>query len=949
MKNIFKSLLALLCCGIAMVSCQEEMLSDAKIETDLTAISDVSAQNPADISVAVMSNTSWIVTYPQWVTSSANYGSGDAIVTFSFERNYKDETTSTRARSGEIKISGGGTLTGKGVTITIPVNQLGYTYVDPNPSLGGIPDAEEFVEFIKAANSGAPLTRWTDENGEVSLLADINLTGIQVDWQAIADATNVTNANNLCTIQEGCMPFNGKFNGNNHKITGFNPTVVLGANKSFGLFAVIEEATIRNVELEGTMTISGTNQSDAGMLVGTALNSTISDVKVNGKIVSAGTTAAKRFSLGGVCGYAGAKEDKGTLFKNCTSNVEAEIVGGSNTANGATCAMYGGIVGFSTTPNSATGHLFVTIENCVNNGNMNVTLGRCSGIVATANAGTILKDCTNNGNQVNKIANGRLGNVVCNVSNHCKLINCVNNGNIEATVTGYSGTVGGVFALMGAATASIEGGANYGTVTTLSTAGKYIGLIGANFSNLAYAKDIVVSGSIVVDGVARDINAGNYMEHIGATKEEHKALYTNITWSGAPAPEKPEVKVGINTVEDLIAFRDAVNAGSDLSKWQDENKVINLWADLDMSSVADWTPIGNGVFAGQAGDKTSSYTGAAFKGVFDGNNHILKNMKLKADIKGEGAIFGLFGIIDGATVKNLVMGSEIGDTGIFEVSSADGAAETGVITAVCFSSTVENCVNNIPVHCLGAKSTDNKRMTCGMVGFLYGTDEAGKASVLRKLINNAPVTAETGVNTKNGATSVQVGAIAGFANGLSKENPILVIECVNNGKMTSTTGRTSGIVASCNRGTRLEKCTNNGSQMNTYSASGGGRIGNVTCLLSANCSMADCVNNGDAVTSNAATHIGGLVALMNGKSEITGGGNYGKIIGDLATYHGTLVANINEPGKMDSVIAGGGYGKYNGGTYEMVTITAENYMKYIGSIKSGFEDKVTNIIFQAAQ
>ncbi len=929
MKNIFKSLLALLCCGIAMVSCQEEMLSDAKIETDLTAISDVSAQNPADISVAVMSNTSWIVTYPQWVTSSANYGSGDAIVTFSFERNYKDETTSTRARSGEIKISGGGTLTGKGVTITIPVNQLGYTYVDPNPSLGGIPDAEEFVEFIKAANSGAPLTRWTDENGEVSLLADINLTGIQVDWQAIADATNVTNANNLCTIQEGCMPFNGKFNGNNHKITGFNPTVVLGANKSFGLFAVIEEATIRNVELEGTMTISGTNQSDAGMLVGTALNSTISDVKVNGKIVSAGTTAAKRFSLGGVCGYAGAKEDKGTLFKNCTSNVEAEIVGGSNTANGATCAMYGGIVGFSTTPNSATGHLFVTIENCVNNGNMNVTLGRCSGIVATANAGTILKDCTNNGNQVNKIANGRLGNVVCNVSNHCKLINCVNNGNIEATVTGYSGTVGGVFALMGAATASIEGGANYGTVTTLSTAGKYIGLIGANFSNLAYAKDIVVSGSIDVDGVARDINAGNYMEHIGATKEEHKALYTNITWSGAPAPEKPEVKVGINTVEDLIAFRDAVNAGSDLSKWQDENKVINLWADLDMSSVADWTPIGNGTFNG------SAVTGSAFKGVFNGNGHSVKNVKIKIEKAVDHAAVGLFGIVNDGTVKNVV----VGEGSSYDVTGSDAVALCsvgGVVGVLVGNSVVDACVNKAAIHV--NQFVVKTYAEGGVVGHAYS---GGEDVLIKNCENYGKLTSVT-KSTNNGWNGLQIGGILGAANASANDKYYVTVQDSKNfGVIDGEAARIGGIAGVLNKAGVVSGCVNNGDLSNSNVVTNN-RNGGIVGLMQNISKIEYSTNNGKVVfdvegdTTNG--YVGGIVGQTGHNNDVIDGcENKGTLLSDIikgeanAKFITAIVANSNSKTvTIKNCRVGGKIGPYKeDATYKVMDITADNFADYI--------------------
>lgn len=523
MKQIFKSIVALLCCGALFASC-EQVAPQVELSADLTSI-EVEAQNPEEVAVTLKANTSWLLTTPKWVSASATYGSGDAILTFAVESNYKNETTTTLARQGEIVISGGGALTGKGAVVTIPITQQGYTYVDPNPSLGGIPDADEFVDFIKAANSGGPLKRWTNENGDVVLLADINLAGAAVDWQAMADETDVTNSNNDCAVNG--TPFTGVFDGDNHKITGFNPTVVLGTNKTFGLFCAISGATIKNVVLEGTMNVSATGQSDAGMLVGTAYNSTIRNVTINGKIVSTGSTVAKRYALGGVCGYAFAVNDLNTVIENATVNVEVDAVGGTNQANGATCAMYGGIVGFATTPKSI-GNFSVIIKDCTNNGDMKVQLGRCSGILATANSGTTLQGCTNNGDQVNTIANGRLGNVVCNLAYNSHIHDCVNNGDLDATVEGYKGTAGGIFALAGDATSTISGGGNYGTIKTLSTAGKYIGLLWANHNAAIPTSGMIASGRIIVDGVEREINASNYMENLGSIKNPDSV--TNITW-----------------------------------------------------------------------------------------------------------------------------------------------------------------------------------------------------------------------------------------------------------------------------------------------------------------------------------------------------------------------------------------------------------------------------------
>ena len=518
--------MAILTAAAVLASCSKELEVVKTMTTDVNAVTDVAASNPAEISVALTTNVNWIVQTPEWITPSAVFGSGDAILTFKVGENYVNETTTVAPRTGEIKISGGGSIDGVGVSACVTVSQLGYTYVDPNAPIEQIPDAAEFIDFIKAINAGNKPTRWMNDNGEVTLSNDIDLSEF-TDWQQFVTAT--TNGNNGSKIDGNA--FSGVFNGNGYKITGFNPTVHLAANQTFGLFSAIKEGVVKNVVLEGNMNVTAEGQADAGMLVGTAYNSTIRNVKVSGKLVSTGSTASKRFSLGGVCGFAMAKEMINTVIEGATVDVEVDAVGGTNQANGATCAMYGGIVGFATAVNAADNSI-VIIKNCVNNGNMNVTLGRCSGICATMNTGTTLENCTNNGNQVNKIKDGRLGNIVCNMSHYCHLINCVNNGDIDATVEGYKGTVGGIFALAGSANGcTITGGANYGTIKTLSTAGtslKYVGLLWANHNNTIPTSGLIASGRIIIDGVEREINASNYMESIGSIK--YPDSVTDITW-----------------------------------------------------------------------------------------------------------------------------------------------------------------------------------------------------------------------------------------------------------------------------------------------------------------------------------------------------------------------------------------------------------------------------------
>lgn len=520
MKTHLISIVASFAIAISMIACTKTEV-ESTLTADITNIKDVDAQNPSALAVSISSNVNWIIQTPKWVKPSETFGSGNSIVTFTFDANFEDAETTVQPRSGEIKISGGGTLNGNGATLMIPVSQLGFTYVDTGEPLGGIPSAKQFVKFIKAASSGSAVTRWTDANNEVILLDDIDLAQVtKEEWQALV--YEATNGNNDCTLTSA---FGGVFNGKGHKITNFNPEVVLAANNTFGLFPVISGATIKNVELTGTMTVSATGQADAGMLVGTALNSTIENVVVNGKIISSGTTASSRFATGGVCGFICAKDDASSFMKNCTSNVEAEIIGGANAANGAGAAQYGGIVGFSTY-NKKTGR--VTISECVNNGNMKVTLGRCSGIVATPNGGSIITDCVNNGDQINSIADGRLGNICCVIGQDGKIINCVNNGDLEANSYTTGGTAAGIAAMLNHNSVTMEGGANYGTIKSSRSDGDLTGLLVANFSKFSYVKNVVVSGGLVINGTAIDLNAGNYMQYIG--KYADATNITGLSW-----------------------------------------------------------------------------------------------------------------------------------------------------------------------------------------------------------------------------------------------------------------------------------------------------------------------------------------------------------------------------------------------------------------------------------
>ena len=86
--------------------------------------------------------------------------------------------------------------------------------------------------------------------------------------------------------------------------------------------------------------------------------------------------------------------------------------------------------------------------------------------------------------------------------------------------------------------------------------------------------------------------------------------------------------IEIATAEDMLRFAEGVNAqnGMELMK-------ACLTGDIDMASVKDWTPIGNGTYA--TGNVIS---GASYKGEFDGRGHCIKNLAMS--FRGSDNVYG---------------------------------------------------------------------------------------------------------------------------------------------------------------------------------------------------------------------------------------------------------------------------------------------------------------------
>lgn len=131
----------------------------------------------------------------------------------------------------------------------------------------------------------------------------------------------------------------------------------------------------------------------------------------------------------------------------------------------------------------------------------------------------------------------------------------------------------------------------------------------------------------------------------------------------------------IKTLEQLKKFSDSTNGVVDgvVNKTTGETyegKSIKLTADIDLGSIACWTPIGRW---------------QDFKGTFDGNNHEIKNLSISGSVSSiYDSYLGFFGRVYGK-ITNLSVSGNI----------SNGTAQCGGIAAYLRQGTIENCYSNI--------------------------------------------------------------------------------------------------------------------------------------------------------------------------------------------------------------------------------------------------------------
>lgn len=563
-----------------------------------------------------------------------------------------------------------------------------------------------------------------------------------------ADAANNVAEANWNPIG-GENPFKGIFDGNKHTVSDL---YINSSGSNLGLFGYVDGAEIKNVTVQGNVTgfyEEGNEQS--GQYVGLVLG--------------VGTTKSKlencesRGSVTG-CSYVGGIA--GLIANNCfiTSCTNRATV---KNYPGTSGAYFGGIVGYGTGLSFCANYADITAEGS--------SVGGLVGYVFPDINNEGMSNCMNVGNVIGKQNVGGLAGECFAPQN----TNNYSSGRVEAT-NQYAGLLVGKYgndpSKAFANTYYVEEGLVVENGT--ATAGKYYGDGTISASAQAVHQADVASGKLASLLASVNSTWGQDLEqensypvlngktvYFSGSKLCNGHLlseaYTNDQTKETATPaHSQEYEDGgfctvchesrelhgkgtandpylISNVAQLEYLRDQSNLGN--GQITAHAKLVND-IDLAYASASSWIPV----------SKSN-----AFAGTFDGNGHCIKNLYSSFY---QGGYVGLFGYVNGATIKNVTV------EGVIESSCSN----QGMIAGQSVGANFYNCV---------AKGRINTSGSADYVGGITGWVTRNSPSI--------PV-------VRSCASYVDIVSTGTFAGGIiGKSNHSIIMEaCANYGNVTGT-------------------------------------------------------------------------------------------------------------------------------------------------------------------
>ena len=318
----------------------------------------------------------------------------------------------------------------------------------------------------------------------------------------------------------------------------------------------------------------------------------------------------------------------------------------------------------------------------------------------------------------------------------------------------------------------------------------------------------------------------------------------------------------ISNVDEFIQFKNKVNSGSTFSGY-----TVFLDSDLSLSGKT-MTPIGN----------SSKY----FRGIFDGQGHVISNLKFSSSSFKHVGLFGFSNII---TIKNIILDSSCSFTSSSRgnYQSVDSTrtnifSYTGGILGYCYpnkgSCNIESSVNMASVSFCGTMETSGIYYSYTYLGGIAGSlDSPSYTTTVKNCANYGSVT----FSGKSGDSNI--GGITGISHGYSSSLKVSIYNCLNHGTIThsgtTTVSSHIGGISGYNQYSTFDNCLSSGKI--TASGSASERYtGSVLGQVASGVSVTQCFWTSDV-----------------GYNSVSGGGSPSVSSSNQIQISATTVGNLN--------------------------------------------------------
>lgn len=306
-----------------------------------------------------------------------------------------------------------------------------------------------------------------------------------------------------------------------------------------------------------------------------------------------------------------------------------------------------------------------------------------------------------------------------------------------------------------------------------------------------------------------------------------------------------------------------------------------------------------------------------FSGKYDGNDKSLKNFR----IVGTAANTGLFGYVNGLTVKNLtvenfevsgtsqvgaIIGREDSVNGrVIGCTTVNGSVvgNAGAVAGIAGQSKggFSRCVNEANVSC----TVEGKNNVGGILGYGASALTVSECSNSGTIVGSGQATGGVVGKIDNKGGLVQncfnTGSVSGGqagAGGIEGVALSKIDACYNTGSVTCSAANVGGIAGSVIRGT-VSRCFSKGKIKGTYAV--GGLVGYLQSSSSGACLVINCAASAEVASTNTAYpghgHSGGLVG------SITSAAGYDAVLANSVAFP-AKVYGLNHTGASAGAIVG---------------------------------------------